>query len=198
MALWPAASGAAAVRVGNVTGVTVTTNATSGLWTASFAVSTGGSVDITPYAPDVVRVDFHWVGQFATEQIMIDKPVDQWSSFPATLTDSGSHYLIQTSELDIEIDKTPYKVHFKDKSGFYLLQEDFTEYDDAYNYTGQSGNTTSKLKCRKTVPSSQAFFGLGEHGGPMNRRGIEMECWNTGTYNWGEYQNPTYLNVPFF
>ena len=197
-ALCPALAGAAIVQVGNVTGVAVTTNATSGIWTASFSVDTGGSVEITPYAPDIVRVDFHWAGPFATEQVMIDKPVEEWPAVTATLTDNGSHYLIQTSELDIEIEKAPYKIHFKDKSGFYLLQDDFTEYDDAYFYSGQSGNTTSKLKCRKVVPTSQAFFGLGEYGGPMNRRGRTLECWNTGTYNWGETTNPTYLNIPFF
>ncbi|MBU0678992.1 MAG: DUF5110 domain-containing protein [Verrucomicrobia bacterium] len=190
----------AATTVGNVTGVTVTTNGAGNI-TASFAISTGGSVEVTPYAPDVVRVNFHWVGQFATEEIMIDKALDQWSSAAAALSDQGSYYLIETSELNIEIEKTPYKIHFKDKSGFYLLQEDFTEYDDTYNYTGQSGwsgGGISKLKSRKTVPTDQAFFGLGEYGGPMNRRGRELECWNTGTYNWGEFTNPTYLNIPFF
>ena len=194
-------SHAAVVQVGNVTGVTITTNGPNNNWTASFPVSTGGAVDITPYAPDVIRVNFHWVGAFATEEIMIDKSYDDWANAGATLTDNGTHYLIQTSELDVEVFKTPFKVHFKDKSGFYLLQDDFTEYDDAYNYTGQSGwagGTSSKLKCRKQVPNSQAFFGLGEYGGPMNRRGRELECWNTGTYNWGEFTNPTYLNIPFF
>ena len=85
---------------------------------------------------------------------MIDKPIDDWSSITAAITNNGTYYLIQTDELDIEVEKNPFKVHFKDKSGFDLLRDDFTEYDDAYNFTGQSGNTTSKLKCRKAVPTS--------------------------------------------
>jgi alpha-glucosidase len=189
---------AAVISVGNITGVTVTTNSPSGNWTASFALSTGGSVEITPYAPDLVRVSFHWVGPFSTEEIMIDKAYTNWPAAGATLTDQGTHYLITTPHLDVEIQKTPFKVHFKDKTGFYLLQDDFTEYDDAYNFTGQSANTVSKLKCHKVMPSGQAYFGLGEFGGPMNRRGQSLECYNTGTYQWGEFTNPTYLNVPFF
>lgn len=189
---------AAVVQVGNVTGLTLITNGANGTVTASFALSTGGSVEITPFAPDVVRVDFHWVGMFETDQPMIAKPASNWTGTATTLVDQGSKYVIQTSELDIEVEKTPLKIHFKDKSGFYLLQEDKMEFDSAYNYTGQRGTGSSKLKSIKVMPANQAYFGLGEYGGPMNRRGREIDCWNTGTYNWGEFTNPTYLNIPFF
>ncbi|MFH0879086.1 MAG: TIM-barrel domain-containing protein [Lentisphaerota bacterium] len=188
----------AVVSVGNVTGVTVSTNGSTGNITASFALSTGGAVAITPFAPDVVRVDFHWVGAFDTDQPMIAKPFTNWPAVTASLSDLGSSYLLQTAELDVEIIKSPLKVHFKDKSGFYLLQDDHMEFDSAYNYTGQRGTSSSKLKCQKVMPARQAYFGLSEFGGPMNRRGQEIDCWNSGTYNWGEYQNPTYLNIPFF
>ncbi|MBP7828410.1 MAG: DUF4968 domain-containing protein [Kiritimatiellae bacterium] len=188
----------AATSAGNVTGLTLTTNSPSGNITASFALSGGGSVEVTPFAADVVRVDYHWVGPFETDQPMIAKPLADWTSAGATISDQGSKYVIQTSQLDIEVEKTPLKIHFKDKSGFYLLQEDFMEYDAGYSYTGQRGTGSSKLKCQKIMPSGQAYFGLGEYGGPMNRRGREIDCWNTGTFNWGEYQNPTYMNIPFF
>ena len=188
---------AAVVQVGNVTGVTVTTNAAGNI-TASFALSTGGSVEVSPFAPDVVRVNFHWVGPFDTAQPMIAKPFTNWANANAVLTDQGTKYLLQTTQLDVEIEKTPMKIHFKDKSGYYLLQDDKTEFDSAYNYTGQRGTSSSKLKTQKVMPIGQAYFGLGEYGGPMNRRGREIDCWNSGTYNWGEFQNPTYLNIPFF
>lgn len=189
---------AAVVNAGNVTGLTVTTNSNNGNIVASFALSNGGSVEVTPFAPDVVRVNYHWVGPFDTAQPMIAKPFTNWSFTSTTITDQGSKYLIQTTQLDVEVEKTPLKIHFKDKSGFYLLQDDFVEFDSAYNYTGQRGTSSSKLKCRKIMPTGQAIFGLGEYGGPMNRRGKEIDCWNTGTYNWGEFTNPTYMNIPFF
>ena len=115
-------------------------------------------------------------------------------------TDQGGTYLIQTPQLDVVVTKSPFKVDFKDKSGFYLVQDDHSEFDSSYAYTGQSGWTSQdfKLKCLKTLPANQAFFGLGEYGGPLNRRGSEFECWNTGTYNWSEFNKPEYLNMPFF
>ena len=52
------------------------------------------------------------------------------------------------------------------------------------------------------MPANQAFYGLGEYGGPLNRRytlaGKEFECWAEGTYNWYEFNNPEYMNIPFF
>ncbi|MCB1101530.1 MAG: DUF5110 domain-containing protein [Kiritimatiellae bacterium] len=189
---------AAVVNAGNVTGATITTNSSSGNVEISFALSNGGSVEVSPYAPDLIRVNYHWTGPFDTAQPMIAKPADQWSATPATLTDQGTKYLLQTSELDVEIEKTPLKIHFKSKSGFYLLQDDFMERDADYYYNGQRGTGSSKLKCRKIMPANQAIFGLGEYGGPMNRRGKEIDCWNSGTYNWGEFTNPTYMNIPFF
>jgi len=189
---------ARAVNVGNVTGVNVTTNSPTGNWTASFSLNTGGSVEITPYAPDVVRVSFHWVGPFAIEEVMINKPFTNWPGFAASLSDQGGSYRISTTELDVDIEKTPLKIQFKDKSGYYLLQEDHMEYNAGYNYTGQRGSGNSKLYCQKVMPADQAYFGLGEYAGPLNRRGRELECWNSGTYNWGDGWNPTYLNIPFF
>lgn len=189
---------AAVTQVGNVTGLTITTNAAAGNRVFSFALSTGGSAEITPFAADVVRVDFHWGGPFETDQPMIAKPFTNWPAVAATITDQGSSYRIETAQLIVDVDKTPFKVHFKDKSGYYLLQDDKTEFDSAYNFTGQRGTSSSKLKSQKVMPSNQAFLGLGEYGGPMNRRGREIDCWNTGTYKWGEFTNPTYLNIPFF
>ena len=54
-------------------------------------------------------MDFHWTGLFATEEVMIEKPFEDWPDAGATLSDQGGHYLIQTAELDVEIEKTPFK-----------------------------------------------------------------------------------------
>ncbi len=189
---------AAVVNAGNVTGVTITTNAINGNLTYSFALSGGGSSEITVYGPDVIRVNYHWAGPFDTATPMIAKPLNDWGSSSSTISDGGTKYVISTTLLDVEVEKTPYKVHFKSKNGFYLLQDDFTERDSDYGFTGQRGTGSSKLKNRKIFPANQAIMGLGEYGGPMNRRGREIDCWNTGTYNWGEFTNPTYMNIPFY
>lgn len=188
---------AAITPVGNITSVT-TSNAANGTPVYVFGISTGGAAEVTPYAPDVIRVRFHFTGLWPKEEVMVAKKLEDWPTTTATFSDEGAHFKLATSELDVIIHKAPFKVDFKDKSGFMLLQDGQLEYDPAYNYVGQRGTGISKLKNLKVMPAGQAYFGLGEYGGPLNRRGRELECWPTGTFNWGEFQNPTYMNMPFF
>src|SRR5437867_9103645 len=187
-------SQAAITSIGNVTNVTFTG---SGNTNVNFWVNNGGVAQVTAFAPDVVRVQYYFAAPlWAKEEPMVAKPTNQWAAVNTTFTDQGSTYLIQTPQLDVVVTKNPFKVDFKDKSGFYLVQDDHSEFDSSYGYTGQSGWTSQgfKLKCLKTLPAGQAFFGLGEYGGPLNRRGGEFECWNSGTYNWDEFHKPEYLN----
>ena len=193
---------AAVTTVGNVTNVTLSVDGTNGNTTANFWIDNGGEAAVTPVAADVVRVRYHFGSLWSKEEPMIAKQPSFWPVLSNTVsfTDQGATYLIQTPQLDVVVTKSPFKVDFKDKSGFYLLRDDHSEFDSSYAYTGQSGWSSGgfKLKCLKTLPTGQAFFGLGEYGGPMNRRGSEFECWNTGTYNWSEFNKPEYLNMPFF
>ena len=193
---------AAIVTVGNVTNITLSVDGTNGNTTAIFAIDNGGAAAVTPVAADVVRVRYHFGGLWSKEEPMIAKQPGDWPTISnsVSFSDQGATYLIQTPQLDVVVTKSPFKVDFKDKGGFYLLRDDHSEFDSSYAYSGQSGWTSLgfKLKCLKTLPANQAFFGLGEYGGPLNRRGSEFECWNTGTYNWNEFNKPEYLNMPFF
>lgn len=194
---------AAIVSVGNVTNVTQSVDGTNGNVTANFWIDNGGEAAVTPVAADMVRVQYYFSAPlWSKEEPMIAKPPSLWPTISngVSFTDQTTNYLIQTPQLDIVVTKSPFKVDFKDKSGFYLLQDDYSQFDSSYGYTGQSGWTSGgfKLKCLKKLTSNQAFFGVGEYGGPLNRRGSEFECWNTGTYNWNEFNKPEYLNTPFF
>ena len=193
---------AAVTTVGNVTNVTLSVDATNGNVTANFWIDNGGEAAVTPVAADVVRVRYYFTSLWNKEEPMIVKPVSLWPTISnsVTFTDQGGTYLIQTPQLNVVVTKSPFKVDFQDKSGYDLLNDDHSEFDSSYGYTGQSGWTSGdfKLKCIKTLTANQAFFGLGEYGGPLNRRGSEFECWNSGTYNWNESQKPEYLNTPFF
>src|SRR6266850_922725 len=189
---------AAITQVGNVTNVTLAVDTGNGNTNATFWINNGGVVRMTPFAPDVIRVRYNFADLWNKEEPMVAKASNQWAAVSSTFTDQGATYLISTPQLDVVVTKSPFKVDFKDKSGYYLLQDDHMEFDPAYSYTGQRGTGSSKLKCIKQMPAKQAYFGLGEFGGPLNRRGREIECWSVGTYNWGEFQNPEYMNVPFF
>jgi alpha-glucosidase len=193
---------AAIQTVGNVTNVTLSVDGTNGNPTATFWIDNGGEAAVMPVAADVVRVQYYFAPLRSKEEPMIAKPVSFWPGISknVSFTDQGATCLIRTPQLNVIVTKSPFKVDFQDPGGFYLLQDDHSEFDPSYGYTGQSGWTSQgfRIKCLKTLPANQAFFGLGEYGGPLNRRGGEFECWNTGTYNWSEFKKPVYLNTPFF
>jgi alpha-glucosidase (family GH31 glycosyl hydrolase) len=35
------------------------------------------------------------------------------------------------------------------------------------------------------MPTNEAYFGLGEYAGPLNRRGLDWQGWNADDYSWG-------------
>src|ERR1035437_7479551 len=195
---------AAVTSIGSVTSLTVSNDPTSGNSIYVFGISTGGAAEVTPWAADVVRVHYHFTGLFSKEEPMIAKPFSNWVAVATSIADQGTNYLIQTPQLNVFVNKNPFKVDFVDRNaGYTLLQDDPTnsiQYDSTYTMPGGTGLPTgiSKLKCTKLMPASQAYFGLGKSAGQSNRAGLNMICWNNQSYHWGDGQNPMYMNTPFF
>ncbi len=192
---------AAVTEVGAVNSLTVSNDPTSGNSMYIFGISTGGAAEVTPWAPDVVRVRYHFTGLWSKEEPMIAQQFSNWVAVATTILDQGTNYLIQTPQLNVIVTKNPFKVDFLDRNaGYYLLQDDHMEFDPTYSMPGGTALPTgsSKLKCLKLMPANQAYFGFGEYAGPSNRRGLNIICWNNQSYHWGDGQNPMYMNTPFF
>ena len=199
---------AAIEPAGSVLGFT-TESATNNTTIYHFQLSDGGTLVVYPYASDVIRVRWHWLGIYDKVDVSIDKPLDLWPETTSTITDVGATYLIKTALLDIEIVKSPtVQVHFKDKAGYYLLRDHRIEYNDEYQpindtsydrlrWTGAFPNGF-KVKNLKVSPADEAYFGLGEYSGPLNRRGHSVQMWNSDTFDWKEFQSPLYMSFPFF
>jgi alpha-glucosidase len=196
--------------VGSVTGVNTVTNPANGNISVQFSLSTGGTLEITPFAADVVRVRFHWVGLYEKEDVSVIKTADQWPTLAVTTSDSGGTYRIETALLSIEVEKSPVcRVHFKDKAdGYYLLRDDRMEFDPDYQAVSDSSYSNViqfgtqpqgfKLKNIKVMPPNEAYFGFGEYPAPLNRRGRIIQGWNSDTYYWQEFRNPMYMTLPFY
>ena len=176
-------------------------------------VNPTGVVEVVPFAPDVVRVRFHFGVLFDREEVAIAKPFANWPAFPATFTDASStNYLVTTDQLRIEIVKSPkFQVNLKDPAGYDLLRDYQIEYDSDYHpindwtYDPGGGGASIwheplgfKIKSVKVMPANEAYFGLGEYPAPLNRRGRQIQFWNQDAFGWWEYRNPIYASFPFF
>jgi alpha-glucosidase len=195
---------AAVTSIGSVTSLTVSNDPTSGNSMYFFSVSNGGTAEVTPWAPDVVRVHYHYTSLFTKEEPMIARSFSNWPAVTTSITDQGTNYLIQTPQLNVLVNKSPFNVDFVDRNdGYTMLQDDPTnsiQYDPTYTMIDGTALPTgiSRLKCTKLMPANQAYFGFGEYAGPSNRRGLNMMCWNHQSYEWGDGENPLYMNTPFF
>ena len=207
----PGHSATASVNLaGSVSTVSIESDPVTGNQYAVFELYPYGTVAVMPYAPDVVRVRYHWTSLWDKEEHAIAKDFSEWPAFYSSFTDQGSTYLISTDALDIEVVKFPsFQVHFRDKSGYYLSQDDRTEYDyeyepiedGSYDTIGDGSGELPwgfALKNIRVSPSDEVYFGLGEYAGPLNRRGRTIQCWNQDTYHWEEGRNPMYMSLPFF
>lgn len=206
---------AVVITNGPATTVWVTNNPVGNL-TFRFNLSPTGEVEVTPYAPDVVRIRFHFAGLYDREEVALAKTFNQWPSFTTSYTNQGTNLVITTPQLQIEVVlSNRFAVHFRDSSGRDLLLDRRIEYDldyqmindtSAYQQVAWPNGTTSvsnrptgfKLKSIKQMPAGQAYFGLGDFGGPLNRRGQVIQFWNQDTYGFTETHNPKYMALPFW
>lgn len=195
--------------VGGVNSVQVTTDPANGNKAVVFGLTTGGALSVTPFAPDVVRVRYHWDGIWSKEDLAIAKPFGEWPSFSTTFQDEGTLYRIITPELEVEVVKSPnIQVHFKSKSGHYLSRDNRIEIDKQYDPVSDPSYINLryshalpngfKLKNVREMPAGEAYFGFGEYAGPMNRRGHTIQMSNSDTFAWDEGWTPMYMSLPFF
>ncbi|MCX7002318.1 MAG: DUF4968 domain-containing protein, partial [bacterium] len=170
-----------------------------------------GTVEVAVYAPDVVRVRYHWDSPlWSKEEEALAKKIEQWPPVACTVTNTGTTLELRTAELLVQLVLTPvFQANFKTPDGRVLNADYHTEYDVAYDplldphYDETSVHNGDlpdgfALKSVRVMPADEAYFGLGDCAGPLNRRGRSLQCWNADFYDWGEYQNPKYLSLPFF
>ena len=220
MALLLAARGISPAAIqtnGSVTSFTISTNGASGNRSVRFQLSPTGTVDVTPFAPDVIRVRFHFASLYDREEAAIAKPFSNWPAFSCTFTQAtATNFVIQTDQLQVELVlSNRFRVHFKDLSGYDLSRDLHMEYNldyhqnldtNAYaqvNWPGESVSVSNvpngfKLKAIRFMDTNEVFFGGGEWATAQNRRGQTNQFWNQDTYQWGEQRNPMYMALPFF
>ncbi len=91
-------------------------------------------------------------------------------------------------QLSIKIHLNPFFLEISNASGSLLA-------DDAGMAIVKQGQ---KLIAHKLLQKDEAFYGLGEKTGPMNRRGRAYTNWNTDFFAYGIESDPLYASIPFY
>lgn len=100
-----------------------------------------------------------------------------------------SRFELHTNHLSIEINKSPFRLTFKNKNGEVLNEDDHT-----FGISWQGHEVTNY----KTLAHDEIFLGMGEKGGGLNRRGSSYDNWNSDAFGFDNWTDPLYMSTPFY
>lgn len=105
--------------------------------------------------------------------------------------EDAKRFLINTTELNIEINRRPFRVHFKEKDGRII-------HEDLGVFTHETKERTYVIKKAKSLAEAR-YYGFGERSGfTTKKNGEAMRMWNKDTYGYNEHTDNLYSSIPFF
>ena len=144
------------------------------------------TMEITAYQNNIIRVRAFRNAPSRAFSFAIDQQAK--GSF-TNVTEDGSKLTAQTSGVRIEITKSPLRISFYDKNGK-LLNAD----DSRFGITWLGTDVT----CYKKLFNGEKFIGLGEKTGPLNKRSLSYENWNSDVPAYALDKDPLYATIPFY
>jgi alpha-glucosidase len=144
-------------------------------------------VRVTAFRDGVVRVRLAPNGAFSRD---FSWAVIESAAPPAIkIDDSKDEVRIVTRRVTVRIKKSPILIEFDDPSGHSVLA------DEPSLPMAWDG---SRIHVWKRMPADEGYYGLGDKGGPLNRRNHAYTMWNTDAYGWMEFTDPLYKSIPFW
>jgi alpha-glucosidase len=106
-----------------------------------------------------------------------------------SMQDQGGQIVLSTGELNVVVNKDPFRIKFLDKNMRSLNEDDN---DFGISWLG------TEVTCYKKLFAGERFIGLGEKTGDLDRRGTAYENWNSDVPAYRATQDPLYATIPFF
>jgi alpha-glucosidase len=147
-----------------------------------------GSVTVTVLAPDLVRVRAI-PGTSPSPDYSYAVVKSDWPQVHVAISADRQAETLRTAELEVRAQLSPFRLAFYDRGGR-LLSRDADNLGMAWDGT--------RVRCWKWLPPDEHYFGLGEKGGPLDKRGRAFVMWNTDAYGWSDTTDPLYVTIPFF
>ena len=154
-----------------------------------FTLDSGAVARVETLNPDLVRVRLNPQGALST--VESGAVVANGLTAPgATITDTGAGVILSIPLAIVSITKNPF--------GVVVLRPDMSVVSADVPSGINWDNRTGALYNEKIADPNEAFFGLGERGGPINRRGRTFLMHNVDSSGYGEFTDPLYISIPFY
>jgi alpha-glucosidase len=145
----------------------------------------GRTLRLTVLADDVVRLRYLPDADAQPERPWTTT-ITSWPQGALPFVDEGDRYSLRTSRLVLQVIKADATLVVRDLSGA-IVSADLPSSTSGY-----------PRQLRKVLPGDEHVYGLGEKTGPLDKRGLRYEMWNTDP--WPDYtptKDPIYQSVPF-
>lgn len=139
------------------------------------------------YKTDIVRVDYYPSPATRIDSsFVIIQDTSETVSF--NVSDFANQLIIETTELKINIEKFPLRVSYENPSGKILLSEPAE---------GGMASLNDKRHLNFILTSDDNFYGTGERGTSLNKRGQSFYSYNTQIVGYSTPLATMNINVPF-
>lgn len=145
-------------------------------------------VTVTVLSSDIIRVRMTHGISFGPDDSYAVVKTD-WPGPQVEFAETDRTETLRTASLEVRVQLSPLRIAFYDRAG-YLLSKDSDGAGMAWD--GQ------RVRCWKWMPGDERYFGLGEKGDDLDKRGHTYVMWNTDAYGWGPATDPLYVSIPFF
>lgn len=156
----------------------------------TFSCADGSQVQITLLAPDLIRV-----------RTAFQKPIPQrnhswaiakteWTTPEWNVRDDADAVVISTTEVVIQVKRSPLIISFQDKKTGRVLNQD--QRPMMFDAKGAAVAVAKKLGF------DEHFYGLGEKAARLDKRRGKFEMWNSDTPGYVEGRDPIYQSIPFY
>jgi len=151
-------------------------------------------VQVTVLASDLVRVRMSTTGKFQPDHSWAVVKTDWWrpGAMQMKVKEQPSAIEITTSELKIEISKSPCRFKFYDSDGNVINKDDSSK-----GIAWDNG----EVRCWKTMPPNEHYYGFGEKSScsvGLDKRNHAMTMWNSDIPAYTADTDPLYQTIPFF
>jgi len=154
-----------------------------------FTLSSGAIARVQAVTPDTLRV------QLAPTNL--DLRPDSVATLPESLTPTAVNIVqlpgavgVVTLSFRALVILAPFRVLVFDTNNQLIT----ADAESAYVFDRSTGLVLNA----RFAPQDEAYFGFGERGGPINRRGRTIYMRNTDEFAWSEYTDPLYQSYPFY
>jgi alpha-D-xyloside xylohydrolase len=148
-------------------------------------------VEVRPVAPNIVRLHFG-PGATRPSRLLVD---DAPSGTEWKMDERRDGWSVATPALTLEVDRAPFRLRLKDAAGVVRFLDEPHDRDIRGGYHHfPTGHARGLRWLTAGLKPDEALFGLGEHFGPLNRRGQAFASWTVDAF--GVRGDRAYKNVP--